>query len=280
MISIDKIKKKAEREGVNVNFVFKEYLHFLVLEYLFEKGCFFNLIFQGGTALRFVYKGVRYSEDLDFVLKKKDGHFLEGFFEGRLKQLPAYVDRFIPFIKNVQLKVQKDTLTFKRFNLILELEGFKAKDKTNIEIVNIPSYENQVVILEREDIAINPAIAVETPHEILSDKFVALAARRYLKGRDIWDIYFILKTLKVPLDKKIEKLVVKKIADYGMSSNEFITGFKNNLCLLKKEGYEILKEEMDKFLPFAYRAVFKTKYKEIVSFVWTRSTNLLKEIIK
>ncbi|MFH1594674.1 MAG: nucleotidyl transferase AbiEii/AbiGii toxin family protein [Candidatus Omnitrophota bacterium] len=280
MISIDKIKKKAEQEGVSVNFVFKEYLHFLVLEYLFEKGCFSNLVFQGGTALRFVYKGVRYSEDLDFVLKEKDSHFLGGLFEGCLKQLPTYIDKFIPFAKDVQLKIQKDTLTFKRFNLILELEGFKAKDKTNIEFVNVPSYENQVVILEREDIAINPAITVETPQEILSDKFVALAARRYLKGRDIWDIYFILKTLKTPLDDKTKRMAVRKIADYSMNLKEFFLGFNNNLSLLEKEGYEILKEEMDKFLPSAYRAMFKTKYKEIVSFVWEVSTNLLKEIKK
>lgn len=280
MISIDKIKKKAEQEGVSANFVFKEYLHFLVLEYLFEKGCFSNLVFQGGTALRFVYKGVRYSEDLDFVLKEKDSHFLEGLFEGCLKQLPTYIDKFIPFARGVQLKIQKDTPTFKRLNLILELEGFKAKDKTNIEFVSVPSYENQVIILEREDIAINPAITVETPQEILSDKFVAIAARRYLKGRDIWDIYFISKTLKIPLDNKIERMVVKKTADYNLDLKEFFLGFNSNLSLLEKEGYEILKEEMDKFLPSAYRVMFKPKYREIVLFVREVSSYLLKRIKK
>lgn len=278
MISIGKIKEKAGEEGVSVNFVLKEYLHFFILEYLFEKGCFSDLVFQGGTALRFVYNGVRYSEDLDFVLKKKDNCFTGGFFKGCLKQLPAYIDKIIPFTKGVQLKIQKDTPAFKRFNLVLKLEGFKAKDKTNIEFANVPSYKNQVVILEREDIAVKPAIAVETPQEILSDKFTALAARNYIKGRDVWDIYFILKTLKVHLDKKIKEMVVRKAADYNMDLNGFRAGFKNNLYLLKKEGYEILKEEMDKFLPSAYRAMFKTKYKEIVSLVGEASTNLLGEI--
>jgi len=111
MISIEKARKKAEKEGVSANLVIKEYIHFLILEYFFKHGGFSNIVFQGGTALRLVYKGVRYSEDLDFVLKKKDNNFFKSLFEDYLKKLPAHIDKFIPFANDIRLKVQKDTST-------------------------------------------------------------------------------------------------------------------------------------------------------------------------
>lgn len=97
-----------------------------------------------------------------------------------LKSLPSYIDKFIPFAKNPQLKPQKDTPNFKRFTLILEVDFLNAKDKTHIEIACIPSYSNQTIILKTEDLALNPAIVVETPQEILTDKFLAFASRNYL----------------------------------------------------------------------------------------------------
>lgn len=40
-------------------------------------------------------------------------------------------------------------------------------------------------------------ILAETPEEILSDKIRALYERKYLKGRDIYDIWWINNQLKV-----------------------------------------------------------------------------------
>jgi hypothetical protein len=52
MIAVETIKEKAEEQGTSVALVFKEYLHWAVLEYLFRKGLFSQLVFQGGTAKR------------------------------------------------------------------------------------------------------------------------------------------------------------------------------------------------------------------------------------
>jgi len=262
MINVEKIKKEAETKRVSLNLVFKEYLHQVILEYLFRKGLFSYLVFQGGTALRLVYKGVRYSEDLDFVLKKKNNSFFNDLHKN-LKSLPSYIDKFIPFIKNPHLKLQKASTNFRRFTIILEVEFLKAKDKTHIEIAYIPSYSNQTIILETNDISLKPAIVAETPQEILADKLLAFASRNYLKGRDLWDIYFILTTLHIPIDKNIIKMLKKKISDYNLTMQEFKLKFRDNLSLLEKNGVNILEKEMDKFLPFAYRNLFKNKYSDI-----------------
>ncbi len=279
MINPQEIKKEAETQGVTTNLIFKEYAHRVVLEYLFRKGLFSHLVFQGGTALRLAYKGVRYSEDLDFVLKRKNVSFFNHLNEN-LKSLPSYIDKFIPFVKNPRLKIQKDTTNFKRFTLILEVNFLSAKDETHIEIAHIPSYANQTIILKTGDIALNPAIVVETPQEILADKFLAFASRNYLKGRDLWDIYFILTTLHISIDEDIKRMLKKKISDYNLSIQEFKLKFQKNLSLLEKNGVTILKEEMDKFLPFAYRNLFKSKYSDICREEQKILSKLLKEFKK
>lgn len=262
MINLAEIEEKARTEGVSVNLILKEYIHFFVLEYLFKSGYFSHLVFQGGTALRFAYGGVRYSEDLDFVLSRKNMRFLN-ILKKEIMHLTTYLDKVLPFTRDIQLRIQKDTPAFKRFILALEVETFKAKDKTHIKVLNVPSYDNQIIIIKREGIPATPAIKVETPREILGDKLVAIGAREYLKGRDIWDIYFLLNTLKVTLGNDILPLVQKKIIDYHMDLKGFNLKLKNNIALLEKRGSHILSQEMDRFLPISYRKSLYKNYKNI-----------------
>jgi predicted nucleotidyltransferase component of viral defense system len=259
MIDLERIKDAAANDGVTVSLALKEHIHFLVLDYLFKNDFFSNIVFQGGTALRLAYKGVRYSEDLDFVIKDIKSGFFEKIPE-KLNQLASYLDRLIPFAKNIRLAVQKNDRMIKRFIISIAAEGFQALDKTNIEFAAVPSYENRVLIISKEGIQASPAICVESPAEILSDKFVAFGARKYLKGRDIWDIFFLSDSLQTGIDDNVVKMCKAKISDYGLTADEFAAKYKKNYSLLQNEGPGILKDEMDKFLPLAYRKLYKPGY--------------------
>jgi len=262
MIDINKIKDKAFEEKVSVSLIFKEYVHFFVLDYLFKKGIFSHLVFQGGTALRLAYNGLRYSEDLDFVLNKENSEFFKKI-PGEIKLLPSYLEKSFSFIKKSEFKVQKDTALFKRYCLILQADFLPAKDKTNIEIANVISYENKQIILQRSEVPVAPVISVETPQEIFSDKIVAFGARQYLKGRDVWDIYFMLNTVKVVLTSEIIDMVNKKLSDYSLNREKFIAEFDKKLIVLKKQGEDILYQEMKRFLPLVYRQAFKKNWLDI-----------------
>ncbi|MBU1122170.1 MAG: nucleotidyl transferase AbiEii/AbiGii toxin family protein [Candidatus Omnitrophica bacterium] len=262
MIDINKIKDKAAEERVSISLVFKEHVHFFVLDYLFKKGMFSYLVFQGGTALRLVYNGLRYSEDLNFVLNKKNSGFFKKI-SGEIKLLPSYLEKSFSFVRKSELKVQKDTSSFKRYCLILQTDFLPAKDKTNIEIVSIPSYKNKQVILQRSEIPVAPVISVETPQEIFSDKIIAFGARQYLKGRDIWDIHFMSNTMKIVLTSEVIDMVDKKLSDYNLSRANFITDFNKKLIVLKKQGGNILRQEMERFLPLDYRQAFKKNWLDI-----------------
>jgi predicted nucleotidyltransferase component of viral defense system len=262
MIDVGKIKDKASEEKVAVSLVFKEYVHYFVLDYIFKKGMFSNLVFQGGTALRLVYNGLRYSEDLDFIAKDKDRGLFKNI-HGNIKLLPSYLGKTFSFVEKSELIVQKDTPLFKRYCLALQTNFLPAKDKTNIEIVSAPSYKNKQVILRRSDIPVSPAISVEAPEEIFSDKIIAFGARQYLKGRDIWDINFMSDTMKIVLTREIIDMVGKKILDYNLNRKAFIMDFNQKIVILEKRGGDILRGEMERFLPLAYRQAFKNSWQDI-----------------
>ena len=255
MISWDKIEEKANREGVSVPLVLKENVQWLILDFLFREGAFSDLVFQGGTALRIVYRGVRYSEDLDFVLREKNAALFSGFTR-LLGGLPGFLEKNIPFSRQIRLKAQKETETFKRYSLILETENLPHLDKTNIEVANVPSYENEPVLIQDPEVFVNPVIRVETPEEILSDKFCAFGSRKYVKGRDLWDIFYLLETMRIPLTEEGERMVRKKILDYRLTPEAFGEKFGENLRVLHEKGTEIFEEEMARFLPRAYRENF------------------------
>jgi predicted nucleotidyltransferase component of viral defense system len=279
MLNFEQIKEKAREEGVSTSLVLKEQIHFLVLEYLFKEGVFEHLVFQGGTALRIVYQGVRYSEDLDFVVRRKSLPFWKDIAK-ILTGLPAYLDKFIFFAKEVELKVQKRTPTFQRYSLLIGGENVKPKDRTSIEIANVPSYENQTLMIRNESIPVNPAIRVETPQEILSDKFCAFGSRPYVKGRDLWDFDFLLQTMKQMVNQAVKQMVVRKISDYRSRPILFLNRFRKNLSILKTRGAAILKMEMEKFLPMAYQKAYREQYPMIIERVGKSLMEFYDEIKK
>ena len=262
MMTIEGIRQKAAADKVSVSLLFKEQVQLIILDYLFRKGLFSQMVFQGGTALRLAYQGVRYSEDLDFVLQKKNAPCFKDMHV-LLQPITGHIQKFIPFIKQAQLKAQKESSSFKRYCLILETDFLPAKDKTNIEIANVPSRRPQTIIIRHADMVLSPAVTVERPEEILSDKLLAFSARDYIKGRDLWDIYFLLNTMKMTLGPDIVTLLKKKILDYDMTPKEFLNSLKKRVEALSTNGTSILREEMDRFLPGHYREAFKSQYADI-----------------
>jgi predicted nucleotidyltransferase component of viral defense system len=64
MLTKAQIQRLAQRHGVGMQVQERDYLQHLLLWLLYSRTQ--ELIFKGGTALRLVYGGNRYSEDLDF----------------------------------------------------------------------------------------------------------------------------------------------------------------------------------------------------------------------
>jgi predicted nucleotidyltransferase component of viral defense system len=64
MLTKAQIQRLAQRHGIGMQAQERDYLQHLILWLLYSRSQ--ELVFKGGTALRLVYGGNRYSEDLDF----------------------------------------------------------------------------------------------------------------------------------------------------------------------------------------------------------------------
>ena len=159
-------------------------------------------------------------------------------------------------MKKCELKIQKES------------EILNMKDKTRIGIDLIPSYTEQISFLRNEYLPFPPLVVVEKVEEILVDKIVSFGGRNYLKGRDIWDIYF--------LKDKEEKILEKKIKNYGMEKGKFEDKFSKNLILLKEKGKEILLNEIKKYLPLSYYENFKEECLDICENTFKFLSGILK----
>jgi hypothetical protein len=164
-----------------------------------------------------------------------------------------------PFLGSVEVQDQKMELELQRYILKTRSDDPQQKIRIHIEIADVPSYFNKPRILDFPPF--QPAISVEEASEILADKVRALGYRPFLKGRDLWDIYFLYVERSIKLD---HGLVVRKIGDYKEEVDEFEDRFKESIRKIRENGHSILSNEMDRFLPKQVLEGYKTIYNEIL----------------
>jgi len=224
--------------------VIREELQRLILRYLSERGLFVHGVFQGGTAIRLVYGGTRFSEDLDFVLRP--GRTIVGVsLAGLLEGLPSFMRREVPFADRSTLREQKAEAMFARYRCRLELQAPIGGLVINLEFSGVPSRSPRPQVMRSDTVDV--AIIVEDESEILADKLVALALRPYVKGRDIWDTWFLTHERHVAVPET--DAVVAKAADYGTTLVELTSRVRHSKTSIETSGLGALDAEMKRFLP-------------------------------
>jgi hypothetical protein len=224
--------------------VIREELQRLTLRYLSERGFFVHGVFQGGSAIRLVYGGTRFSEDLEFVLRP--GRTVAGLsLAGLLGGLPSFMRREVPFADRPSLKEQRAEAMFARYRCRLELQAPIGGLVINLEFSGVPSRSLRPHVMRSDTVDV--AIVVEDESEILVDKLVALALRSYVKGRDIWDTWFLTHERHVAVPEA--GAVVAKTADYGTTRIELIDKIRHSKTAIETSGLGALDAEMKRFLP-------------------------------
>ena len=176
----------------------REYLQARILEFIQERGLFHTWVFQGGTALRFLYGLPRYSQDLDFSLARPDASYDLNQAIARIRpwfEAEAYeVDLIIKSEKNVKS-------AFVRFPSLLFELGLSAHQSqvfsVKIELDSQPPTGGKTdTTLIRRPVLLN--IHHYDQATLLSGKLHALLARNYTKGRDIYDLFWYLSDQSWP----------------------------------------------------------------------------------
>lgn len=235
------LKEESEKRGVTPDQMLQEKTQKAILTVLSEEKAFNHIVFQGGTCLRIFYNNKRFSEDLDFVLRRTESHYA---LEQWKDSIIDFVSNYFPFLTDVQYFLQKESKELQR--TVLRVKGDQPNQHTRIhlELAFVPSYFNEI-----KDLELYPyisAVRVETLEEILADKILALMLRDYIKGRDLWDLYFLLYTQGQTISWE---LVFKKVADYGLNLEVFKGNIAPTIAQVSKKGAQQLRQEMERFLP-------------------------------
>jgi len=237
MIDKSRLTEYSIKYKIDQYTVLREYIQIVFLNYLFQEKKAEHLTFKGGTALRLLYNSPRFSEDLDFNSDLNPNEIR--------KLLNTVIINTSKLVDNIELK-ELETI-----------QGFSSKIYFKSDISSMPltikldfSFRESSIdeikktITTELPVQIYSLINVFSAKEILAEKIRTLFQR--VKGRDIYDIWFLLN-IQTPLDlnminKKLE--LINKKFDY----NEL-------LDVLNNFEQKQLEKDLFKFLPINQRQI-------------------------
>jgi predicted nucleotidyltransferase component of viral defense system len=203
----------------------REFLQLLILKILYDKDYFKNLAFVGGTALRFLYNLRRFSEDLDFSLINKKGYKFDIFLER-----VAYELRKAGFSsdikKNIEETVQSAMFKFKNILYLLGLsEDKRQKLFIKLEVDSNPpkGWNTQLSLVNKHFVFTVTNFDIPS---LYATKLHACFFRKYIKGRDFYDLIWYLGKKSIPnfelLNNAIEQTEHKRINLNRENFNDFL----------------------------------------------------------
>jgi predicted nucleotidyltransferase component of viral defense system len=198
----------------------------ILLYHLYAQTGSHELVFQGGTAIRWCYGGDRFSEDLDFVTTMPSAPLdilLRKAVKGAEREMVPHfgTGRLTVTDKTTREGSRKLLITWQtdgaRERIAIKLETELLLDGTKLATERLvmsalPSVSYLVLAGEFRIPRPNSVLVAETVPEILSDKVRALLERQYLKGRDLYDVWLLRRHAAARLDRE---LVERKVRCYA-----------------------------------------------------------------
>ncbi len=228
----------------------KELLHHDILREMSHAGLLTGLTFIGGTCLRVCYGSPRMSEDLDFT-GGTDFTYESLASLGRV--LEQRLGTKYGLKVTVSKPVRRDTAVATwKVKVITQPERKNLPlQRINIDICAIPSYDVKPAMLHNYyGVDMGTAgliLQVQSREEILADKFVALAFRRRVKNRDLWDILWLQQQgVRLPVS-----IFPDKVKDHLQKVDCFLAALQKRSHQLQqnKQMHHDFIFEMRRFLP-------------------------------
>lgn len=173
--------------------VVREYLQARILQSLQRAGAMQTLAFHGGTSLRFLYDISRYSEDLDFALElHAEAYDFRAYLQRIVRDLSA--EAYTVDVKlNDKRVVDKAFVRFRGLLYELGLSGHEAEVLAiKIEVDTNPPAQAGLMTTPLHKYALLN-LHHHDPATLLSGKLHAILQRDYLKGRDVYDLWWYLR---------------------------------------------------------------------------------------
>lgn len=191
-----------------------------------------RMIFHGGTSLHLAWDSPRLSEDLDFLLD-----------EQLLPEIDRTMRRATTTVKlhllrmDAQMQVElknKSNSRMGKFSLVLSKPGIIGNAIIKAEFWGVsPDYLQNyrstirtplpAALLEqaRLHVRIRSSLPVATLDSVFCDKLVAMSGRKYIKWRDVFDLWWIQsqRDFNRPSDSELVQRVLKYASAYRNDPN-------------------------------------------------------------
>lgn len=248
MITLEQIDHFSQIYKIDESVIAREFLQILFLNELYSKDFSRNLFFKGGTCIRLIYGGKRFSEDLDFTVNMDEDEF-----SFKLNELFGEISKKY----SVRFK-EKRTLSGRTSLLTATIQGFKTPLYIKLDFSFRESVlEPDKVILKTDyPIVISNFIFCMSKNEIIAEKVRAIMTRNKL--RDLYDLW-ILQELGGRFDIS---LINRKLAYYNeeFSANRLI----ERLNSFNKKEYVT---DLRPFVPISDRDKLEDQFEFTVQYV-------------
>ncbi|AVG43856.1 MULTISPECIES: nucleotidyl transferase AbiEii/AbiGii toxin family protein [Achromobacter] len=159
-------------------------------------------VFHGGTSLKLGWGSPRWSEDLDFLLKKDHLQEAEQHIQSAVAFARAHLARIDAAL---QVEVSgKTTNRMARYAVSMSKPGLLGKAKVKAEFWGVEDsylerYPSALRLPEPPQelahagyfVRVSSMLPMATLNAVMCDKLVAVANRPYFKARDVFDMYWI-----------------------------------------------------------------------------------------
>ena len=260
MITLDEIRAGYPPQlHDRTSFLLREYLQYRMLQLIFRSVHGPKLVFLGGTCLRLLHGNQRFSEDLDFDNK--------GLTADQFKALADEVGRGLEregYQVDVEVRSRTAFRCRVRFPGLLFQHGLTghAEQRVLIQFDTEPQhhvYEPELRRLDKFDVSFT--VPCCSPDLLLAQKCHAILGRPRNKGRDFFDVVFLLGMNARPDMAYVRERI-------GVDSQRDLAGRLLAHCA----GLD-MEQQAEDVRPFLFRAELAervTRFPEIIRQQWLR----------
>ena len=236
MIEKTFLEQHATKIQTSLRNILREYFQHLFLFNFYQAKGSEHFYFKGGTALKLVFNSPRFSEDLDFSATKNS--FV---YEDTLQEILIKIQR-----EGIDCNLEESKKTTGGHLAIIELaiydERFEIKTEVSYRKRSLEG-EKPIVI---SDIFPSYTVNILCSKNLIQEKQNALLER--YKPRDLFDLYFILRSDRLRRFLRIDDLFLNKTKK-----------------LLEKVKLRQVETEIKEFLPHPFWPVVKDLKKNLLS---------------
>lgn len=198
MISVALLKETARKTGLTLYQQEKDYLLKLFLYNYFTK--YEGAVFKGGTCIRYLFGLNRFSEDLDFTISISPERFQEQVEKTvediRLIGMDTYFTKEEQFEESYTCEIGFHGPLYRGTEQTRNKFRIDAGKRTGI--VHEPEWD--LIESEYPETKAYFLVRVMNEEEMMAEKIISLMERG--KGRDLYDVWFLLKK-GVKVDRKL-----------------------------------------------------------------------------